>query len=316
MKRLLPLLCIVLAAGCERHSPTTDGQGAPQTTRSREAEPPSPPPRVRKLPPSTTIGWVSFSPDGRHVYIRYTLPPGYAAGPDFTHLRVFDARTGAEERSSTEPFAFPAAFTPDGRLMFCLDRSDQDGTVTLRRADGGAVVRTFHDPKMPITRLVVPPDGKTLLTGDDPGRVLVWDVGSGKLRHTLSTYGPIANLVVSADGQRAMTTLQFPDNHGRSIAKVWDQSRGALLRSLELPQGHQRTLAICPDGATALTETWLENPDHLPVKTKYRLVLWDLETGKVVKTFAERQGGASGGVPGVYKSIPVSRGWQEALDRG
>jgi WD40 repeat protein len=291
MKRLPLLLCVALAAGCERHSPTTDGQGAPQTARDGAADPPSPHRHVRMLPPSTTIARVKFSPDGRHVFILYTLPPGYAAGPDFTHLRVFDAKTGAEERSSTEKFAFPAAFTPDGRLMFCLDRGDQDGKVTLRRADSGEVVRTFHDAKMPITRLVVPPDGKTLLTADEPGRVLVWDAGSGALRHTLSTYGPISALVVSADGQRAVTTLQFPDNRGRFVAKVWDLSGGALLRSLELPEGHQRTLAISPDGAAAVAETWLENPDQLPVKTKYRLVLWDLETGKVVKTFAERQGG-------------------------
>jgi WD40 repeat protein len=175
--------------------------------------------------------------------------------------------------------------------MFCNDSRGHDGKVTLRGADDGKVVRTFLDPEMPVSHLAVTPGGESLLTADEPGRVLVWDAGSGALRHTLSTYGPISALVVSPDGGRAVTTIQFPDNHGRSIAKVWDLSRGALLRSLELPEGHQRTLAICPDGAAAVAETWHEDFNHLPLKTKYRLVLWDLETGRLVRTFAERQGG-------------------------
>jgi hypothetical protein len=48
------------------------------------------------LPPSIIIAGVRFSPDARHVYIRYWLE-GAAQPPDFKSLRVFNATNGAEE---------------------------------------------------------------------------------------------------------------------------------------------------------------------------------------------------------------------------
>ena len=61
------------------------------------------------------------------------------------------------------------------------------------------------------------PDGRTLVTTADDGRVLVWDLRSGAVRETLTGQtGPITNIRISDDGR----TLYTVGLHGRIY--IWD----------------------------------------------------------------------------------------------
>jgi WD40 repeat protein len=93
------------------------------------------------------------------------------------------------------------------------------------------------------------PDGKTLATGGVKGTLVLWDVASGKPRHTLKGHKDVVlQVCFSADGR----TLASAGNQDKT-ALVWDvatgQSRGVF-------QGHNQAVvcvALSADGSVLAT---------------------------------------------------------------
>ena len=116
------------------------------------------------------------------------------------------------------------------------------------------------------------PDGKRLAVVRDVGRIELWDVAAGKIRHSLTYdgYGRASLLAFSPDGARlasASGDLWGGDNRIR----VWDAVKG---RELYPNAGHGApiaSLAISPAGATVAT-AGQDGAVHV----------WDYRTGKHV----------------------------------
>jgi WD40 repeat protein len=78
-------------------------------------------------------------------------------------------------------------------------------------------------------------DGKTLVSGDDKGTVIVWDRAAGKEIRRWSLKGWAWALAVSPDGQSALISERVPlvfDAGARSGLKIWNVQSGEIKADL------------------------------------------------------------------------------------
>jgi WD40 repeat protein len=108
--------------------------------------------------------------------------------------------------------------SPTGHLLAVVE----EFPLRLRLGDlqTGCWVRTFKGVEDEAHRLAFSPDGKTLISGHENGRVVFWAVPSGRRLLTLDTLGyGINSLAFSPDG----TTLAVGD--GQGMVRLWPWRR-------------------------------------------------------------------------------------------
>jgi len=93
-------------------------------------------------------------------------------------------------------------------------------------------------------------DGSLLVTASQAGRVSVWEVETGQLRHSLEHPYPVGSVAFGPTGSQLVTGGE------NGSAGVWDVGTGCLLYSLE---GH--TQPVCcvefsSEGSQILTASW------------------------------------------------------------
>ena len=111
------------------------------------------------------------------------------------------------------------------------------------------------------------PDGKTLAAGRGE-RLLLFDVASGKMRHSCKHEKTIINLHFTSDGKKLFTASQEGD------IKVWDVAAGKEVRALfgRIEDIHQVDLS--PDGKL------------LAVHSDNKVTLWDVANDKALLAWA------------------------------
>jgi WD40 repeat protein/DNA-binding SARP family transcriptional activator len=154
------------------------------------------------------------------------------------------------------------AISPD-ESAFAFGSSD--GTVRLVDRRSGETRRLIGSHQAPVLRVAFTPDGRKLVSSDEGGGVIVWDVADAEISEELTAQTPcstgprsacdgVFGLAVSPDGR----TLYSGADDGQAI--MWDLSGDRrLLRSFPVdpPFGNfdtPRGLVLSPDGETlALT---------------------------------------------------------------
>ena len=261
---------------------------------------------------------VALTPDGQFAacaranqIFLYRLPSRQLVGrltdPQLINSGLY-ARPGVAHRSIIHALAF----SPDGNLLASgahrevkIWRRPQD----LRKYSLASVARKA------VTALAVSSDGKSLATGDDDGRIQIWNLATGRLARRLpGCHGAIHSLkfstdnsrLASASADRAIRVWSLPG--GRPLAQVRTDSDIHALIWLE---GNDR---IASGGADKLVRLWrLDAPtatlaplnelqghegpvtalDNVP-SAKGQIVsgsqdgslrLWDLETGRSIREF-------------------------------
>lgn len=137
-------------------------------------------------------------------------------------------------------------------------------------------------------RLRFSPDGKTLMAfgGNYPekyptpmeaaGEVVLWNVEERATARMLSANTKaLHDLAVSPDGKRLVTVGED------KVVRVWDAASGALAHELT---GHQSPTPCLSLG---------NDPHQILVPSGQSVVLWNMETGKLLRTYAEEQNGPS-----------------------
>jgi RNA polymerase sigma factor (sigma-70 family) len=131
-------------------------------------------------------------------------------------VRIADAGTGQFRLLVPGAWSAPLVASPNAKLLAAYpkqqDKSPKETICVWEAATGKEVA------KLPIGRvehLALSPDGRTLVTAD-AAALRVWDLASGKQRHTIAfpedfraASGEIVNgLYLSPDGQQATTALE------------------------------------------------------------------------------------------------------------
>jgi hypothetical protein len=128
------------------------------------------------------------------------------------------------------------------------------------------------DPAGPVLSIDYSPDGKTLAVGGWHGTLTLWDLTTGKARHTIAAHsqGGIVSLAFSPDGQTVATLCQ-----GDKSAKLWDVATGKCRRTLSRPATERKHLAEPQKLAFA-------SDSLLIVGAAQMIYLWDPEQGREV----------------------------------
>jgi RNA polymerase sigma factor (sigma-70 family) len=228
-----------------------------------------------------TVRSLAFSADGA------TLAIGGGDGGSSAGVKLFETATAKELLKFPFPDAYSirsVGFAPDGKTL---------------AAAGHSVTRLFDTTtgkeKLKIDHRTVglhfSPDGASLV-GAVSGTIYRWDAKTGKPLIPESTDGTIAQIEMTADGQRIVTRGPDGDAH------VWDGRTGEHLRRLKV--SWQRGMALSPDGRFLVWPVADEKVQYKrpgqpnTIYTGNRLQMLDLTTGQFVDRFGGFEGDAHG----------------------
>jgi WD40 repeat protein len=235
--------------------------------------------RRLKLAPQA-IYQLAFLPDGQHVV---------AVGDDHI-VRTWDINTGQLVRESYWKDGLGAdsvVLSADGKRALLI------GTDTLAFWDleNNEEVRTLANRFArvhgvgEVKCVSFSPDGRQVfgrVRGQRAPRgywnaLVTWDAETGRALRTTKVDDEAFWTVWSADGKRALTC------YSNSVAEIslWDVATGRRVRDLEQVHGQVHCLDLSPDGRFALG-----SHVNLTLPMQTALLLWDLETGKLIQTFA------------------------------
>jgi RNA polymerase sigma factor (sigma-70 family) len=231
---------------------------------------------------------------------------------DAAIARVWDLETGKQA------YAFKGhvravtsvAFSEDGLM---LATGSQDRTARLWNLAGGKEVRLIqHDA--PVTAVFLSPDGKRLVTGSErkparmwdaetgkeieafgdgdatgilalsgdgnwlatsqEKRVHIWNVPSGKLSRSFATPDVLRRLQISHDGKTLAT-------NDKKQLRLWDTVAGIQVNSVA-PEGGGDAIALSNNGTQIAV---LHSTKPMLGHTNNSLAMWDMTTGKLLRTF-------------------------------
>lgn len=199
---------------------------------------------------------VRFSPDGKRLFISVD-----------TSIRVWDVKSG-EELIRQKHKEWPDVFTvsPDGKTIafghFEIYTWNWDSGEEPRKLVSLGGFGSEHAS--------FGPDNKTLFVAAQGGRVMVFDVASGRQTGTLHFGSSILRWAFSPDGRTLATTYYAttPDNAMSHAVVLWDSATGKELGRFSIGQATAENVSWSPDGT------------RLASATDYRLWVWDVKTRK------------------------------------
>ncbi|GDY22892.1 hypothetical protein LBMAG56_42390 [Verrucomicrobiota bacterium] len=140
------------------------------------------------------------------------------------------------------------------------------------------------------------PDGKTLVTGDDQGVIIVWDLPAGKERRRWQATQWIASLGISPDGRTVAASQHTPFiryTNGLEIHlpqfHLWDVESGQSKLDLgkvlgkDFPKDAMSAVVYSPDGKWLAAALRKVNAD---AKIQGKILLIDPATGNKVRELA------------------------------
>ncbi|MEU9473952.1 helix-turn-helix domain-containing protein [Streptomyces avermitilis] len=245
-----PDLASLLAVHAYRASPTREAAAALYAAAAL-------PLRERLTGGTKPVDSIALSPDGHTV----------AANSRDGKVRIWSLPGGRLRHTfAGYDSGEVAAFSPDGRTLAVASVRGADGMIGLLDPVTGKELRTITVPDGSVRGMAFSPDGRTV-AASSPAAVRVWDVATGRLRHSL-TSDPEA-VAFGPDGR----TVAAADRNGR--VQLWDLSTGRT-RTAHDSQSKGASVAFSPDGRT-----------YADVRTDGSVQLLETATGIVRRTIRD-----------------------------
>ena len=168
-----------------------------------------------------------------------------------------------------------AVFSPDGKKIASIGGLTGIEGLKLWNAQTGEMIRRLSLTTLIDTLPAFSPDGRLLAGYDHVSEAIrLWNGQTGESVAEIDTKLPMGAVLFSPDGK----TLAHAAYKGP--VHLYDVETRAALPSLENPAGyHLYDVVFSPDG-TRLAAVAVDAAD------KVRALLWDVKTGKIVKTLS------------------------------
>jgi WD40 repeat protein len=177
-------------------------------------------------------------------------PDGKTLASAGDHIRLWERATGKPiKRLEVKGRVAALAFSPDGKR---LASAGQDRIARLWDVDAGKPVKEFKGAKHILRGVALSPDGKLLAAGDAQATVRVWDVATGKEKYVFDM----------KSGADTLSLAFSPDNTQLACAGAWNDT------------------SFLPPGGINVQGVLMTR------KEGYRVLLWDMATGKEARRFA------------------------------
>lgn len=189
-----------------------------------------------------------------HGHVRLTPAAACLTGPGGELLQTFDQHT-----------ARVTAIEVFGNGPRGLSGS-HDGTLRLWDLSNGIVLHTFETHNGGVIATTALPDGRRVLSLAGDGAVALWDIDKrARLKKLRGQHGELTNIVATTDGEHFVST----DVDG--VVRLWSLKTGRPINTFAA-RGEEVAIAICPDGARAVTGS-----------RAGMLTIWDLFTGTALR---------------------------------
>lgn len=194
-------------------------------------------------------------------------------------VRLWDARTG-EQRTNFIGHIAPVvalAFSPDGNTLASGSfREIRLWDLTLEQTHRATVLHGHRDM---VTTLAFSPDSKTLASTSFYGTVLLWDVQTGRLRHSLSAHTDSIQALAFSPNNEILVSGGYWSPDAESTIRVWNPHTGQLLSTFEDHTTPVFALAFSLDVNSVYSNTLASAGWGNSVR------LWHPQTGQLQATF-------------------------------
>ena len=245
---------------------------------------------------TSTVSSVAFSPD---IQGRLIL-----SGSHDGTLKLWDVSTGKEIKTFKHHLNVPAfrksncntvsdwtghpdvvssvRFSPDGRTVLS---GGWNHTLKLWDVVTLKLVRTFEGHSDGVHTVASSPNGSTVLSAGADKTLKLWDASNGRLvRIFKGHFSEVRSVAFSPNGATALSGGGDPEEGCDYTLKLWDVATGRLLRTFKGHEFWVNSVAFSPDSRTVLSGS-LYQPVMSGGRKDALLKLWDVATGKVVRSF-------------------------------
>ena len=269
---------------------------------------------IKKIETHDGVVWaIAFSSDGKYI-----LTGGGASNINQNNtVKLWDVRYGRQVRAfkgykeGFESHITSVAFSPDGKQAAA---GSYDGTVKLWDISSGEATKTFR-ATMPyllksgsnsggVSSVAFSPDGKYIASGSEDGTTRLWDISTGRKIRTLAGHtSSVSSVAFSPDGKYIAS-----GSYDKTI-RLWEACTGKGIRIFAGNVSTPGAVTFSPDGRYFLaggkdiklwdTKTGREikrfkqeakkplfSPDgkYILSGNKDMVILWDVETGRKIRT--------------------------------
>ncbi|KAK0587217.1 hypothetical protein LWI29_019331 [Acer saccharum] len=169
----------------------------------------------------------------------------------------------------------------------------QDRSIKLWDTNTGTLISTLYGCLGSVLDLSITHDNRSVIAASSSNNLYVWDVQSGRVRHTLTGH---TDKVCSVDVSKISSRHVVSAAYDRTI-KVWDLQKGYCTNTI-IFHSNCNSLAFSTDGQTIFS-------GHVDGNLR----LWDIQTGKLLSEVAAHSLAA-------VTSISVSRSGNIVLTSG
>jgi WD40 repeat protein len=151
---------------------------------------------------------------------------------------------------------FAVAFSPDNKRIVAAGRGDpttKNFPIKMWSVSSGQEEMTLRGHAAPVQTLAFTPDGKTMVSADEAGTIILWDTTTWQKRQTIDSKVRSISVSLSPDGKWLMGA--YIDGGMR----LWEVATGKLLsvtQVTQVVQGRDSTTfdaTISPDGRYIVT---------------------------------------------------------------